>query len=135
MAAIRHLFNRLRMSDPVSQGETHQNGVLNALGRHKSNSDFFSNAATEADLFAPTKPEVDGDDCLHDCTSCSVKYPTRFNVEMSKHLYGHIKAWDRHVLVATGKSDWVGFSTVYCTTLTVADQQNPSGAGKLGRDY
>jgi hypothetical protein len=58
-------------------------------------------------LFTKTDPAVDGDDCLHDCASCSVKYPARFKIEESDALYGHVKAWEAHLVVATGKADWV----------------------------
>lgn len=64
-------------------------------------------AATTDALFPRTTPDVDGDDCTHDCESCNVKYPRHFKIEESDVLYGHIKGWSTHVLVATGKSDWV----------------------------
>ncbi len=63
--------------------------------------------STAAELFPRTTPEVDGEDCAHDCDSCTVKYPRSFKVEESDILYGHVKGWSTHVLVATGKSDWV----------------------------
>ncbi|KAI1486797.1 Sucrase/ferredoxin-like-domain-containing protein [Biscogniauxia mediterranea] len=59
------------------------------------------------ELFPPTDPAVDGEDCVHDCDSCHVHYPRGFKVEQSDMLYGNIGAWSTHVLVATGKSDWV----------------------------
>ncbi|KAI9745510.1 MAG: hypothetical protein M1818_001044 [Claussenomyces sp. TS43310] len=59
------------------------------------------------ELFPKVDPAVDGDDCNHDCGSCSVKYPRGFNVEMEDDLYGHVDGWSTHVLVATGKTDWV----------------------------
>lgn len=62
-------------------------------------------AATE--LFTKTDPAVDGDECLHDCESCSVKYPRGFKIDTEDVLYGHIKAWSTHLLVGTGKTDWV----------------------------
>jgi len=43
------------------------------------------------ELFAKTDPARDGDECLHDCDSCTV----------------HVKGWSTHVLVGTGKADWV----------------------------
>jgi hypothetical protein len=64
-------------------------------------------AADMAKLFPSTDPAVDGDDCTHDCESCHVKYPRGFKVEESDLLYGHVKGWSTHVIVATGKSDWV----------------------------
>lgn len=36
----------------------------------------FSKATRTGDLFPTTDPKIDGDDCLHDCSSCSVKYST-----------------------------------------------------------
>ncbi|RDW88961.1 hypothetical protein BP6252_00993 [Coleophoma cylindrospora] len=64
--------------------------------------------ATSIDtLFPKVDPAVDGDDCDHDCSSCHVKYPKGFKIEEGDKLYGHIKGWSTHVLVATGKADWV----------------------------
>ncbi|KAK8141193.1 hypothetical protein G3M48_000598 [Beauveria asiatica] len=59
------------------------------------------------ELFPKTDPAVDGDDCLHDCEGCSVKYPRGFKIETEDYLYGQVKEWATHVIVATGKSDWV----------------------------
>lgn len=59
------------------------------------------------DLFTKTDPATDGDDCLHDCEGCSIKYPRGFKIEESDVLYGHVKEWATHALVATGKTDWV----------------------------
>ncbi|KAL6865859.1 hypothetical protein ACO1O0_001958 [Amphichorda felina] len=59
------------------------------------------------DLFAKTDPATDGDDCLHDCDSCSLKYPRGFKVDESDVLYGQVKAWSTHLIVGTGKADWV----------------------------
>lgn len=58
-------------------------------------------------LFPRVAPEVDGEDCLRDCESCSVAYPRGFKIDEGDELYGHVKGWATHVLVATGKSDWV----------------------------
>ncbi|KAK2033876.1 hypothetical protein LX32DRAFT_634826 [Colletotrichum zoysiae] len=66
-----------------------------------------THGAPALELFPKTDPAVDGDDCDHDCESCHVKYPKGFKIEQSDELYGHVKAWSTHALVATGKSDWV----------------------------
>ncbi|APA07905.1 hypothetical protein SS1G_00480 [Sclerotinia sclerotiorum 1980 UF-70] len=58
-------------------------------------------------LFPKVDPAVDGDDCDHDCESCHVKYPKGFKIDEDDKLYGHVKGWSTHILVATGKSDWV----------------------------
>jgi hypothetical protein len=67
----------------------------------------FAKATKTEDLFPTTNPAIDGDDCLHDCSSCSVKYPRKFEIDESEELYGHVKGWSTHLLVATGKTDWV----------------------------
>ena len=70
-------------------------------------SDEFTNAKKTEELFPTTDPAVDGDDCLHDCASCSVKYPRKFEIDETEELYGHVKGWSTHLIVATGKTDWV----------------------------
>ena len=67
----------------------------------------FSTVQTVNDLFPCVDPQTDGADCLEDCSTCTIKYPSRFKVDESEELYGHINGWSTHVLVATGKSDWV----------------------------
>ena len=71
------------------------------------NSDEFTKARKTEDLFPTTDPAIDGDDCLHDCASCSVKYPRKFEIDETEELYGHVKGWSTHLIVATGKTDWV----------------------------
>jgi len=70
-------------------------------------SDEFIKAKKTEELFPTTDPAVDGDDCLHDCASCSVKYPRKFEIDETEELYGHVKGWSTHLIVATGKTDWV----------------------------
>ncbi|RYO37426.1 hypothetical protein AA0113_g11420 [Alternaria arborescens] len=70
-------------------------------------SDEFTKAKKTEELFPTTDPAVDGDDCLHDCASCSVKYPRKFEIDETEELYGHVKGWSTHLVVATGKTDWV----------------------------
>lgn len=67
----------------------------------------FTKARAADELFTKTDPAVDGDECAHDCASCEVKYPRKFEVDETEELYGHIKGWSTHLLVATGKTDWV----------------------------
>ncbi|KAF4974829.1 hypothetical protein FZEAL_8317, partial [Fusarium zealandicum] len=62
-------------------------------------------AVTE--LFVKTDPKVDGEECLHDCDGCASKYPRGFKIETEDVLYGQIQAWSTHLLVGTGKTDWV----------------------------
>lgn len=58
-------------------------------------------------LFPKVNPEVDGDDCEHDCDSCHIMYPKGFKIDEEDKLYGHVLEWSTHILVATGKTDWV----------------------------
>lgn len=60
-----------------------------------------------AELFPKVDPAVDGEDCDRDCDSCVVQYPRNFRIDEEDVLYGFVKGWSTHVLVATGKSDWV----------------------------
>ncbi|CAK7273569.1 hypothetical protein SEPCBS57363_005717 [Sporothrix epigloea] len=66
-----------------------------------------STTAPISDLFVKADPAIDGDDCSHDCSSCSTRYPRSFKVDHQDRLYGFVKGWSTHLLVATGKSDWV----------------------------
>ncbi|KAL1652385.1 hypothetical protein SLS61_004987 [Didymella pomorum] len=67
----------------------------------------FSKARKTEDLFPTTDPTIDGDDCLHDCATCTIKYPRKFEIDEAEELYGHVKGWQTHLIVATGKTDWV----------------------------
>jgi len=58
-------------------------------------------------LFPKVNPALDGEDCEHDCDSCHIKYPKGFKIDEDDKLYGHVKEWSTHVLIATGKTDWV----------------------------
>ena len=63
--------------------------------------------AKEGQLFPKTDPAVDGDECLHDCESCSVRLPSKWSIDEDDKLYGQLKGWSTHLIVATGKTDWV----------------------------
>lgn len=63
--------------------------------------------ATVDQLFPVVNKAVDGDDCDHDCASCVVQYPKGFKIDEEDELFGLVKGWSTHVLVATGKTDWV----------------------------
>ncbi|KAI6806546.1 sucrase/ferredoxin-like family protein [Hortaea werneckii] len=94
------LLNRLTsFTNPSKSGDS-TSGL-------KSRPDGFQTATTSSALFAPTDPAIDGDECLHDCASCSIQYPRKFAIDEDEKLYGEIKGWNRHLLVATGKTDWV----------------------------
>ncbi|KAJ9314755.1 hypothetical protein DTO271D3_5001 [Paecilomyces variotii] len=68
---------------------------------------FAGRADDGSDYVFPTvNPKEDGPDCTKDCADCTVRYPSKFKVETSRQLYGHIKPFTTHLLVATGKDDW-----------------------------
>ncbi|KAL1297204.1 hypothetical protein AAFC00_004774 [Neodothiora populina] len=67
----------------------------------------FQKASDAAQLFPKTDPAVDGEDCLHDCQTCTITYPRKFNIDEDDKLYGHVTGWNTHMVVATGKTDWV----------------------------
>lgn len=66
----------------------------------------FARAAPGA-LFPKVDPTVDGEDCDHDCESCEIQYPAKWKIDESQNMYGHVSGWATHLLVATGKTDWV----------------------------
>ncbi|KAI9932995.1 hypothetical protein ASPWEDRAFT_166646 [Aspergillus wentii DTO 134E9] len=68
--------------------------------------DDFQTASSDG-LFTKVDPAVDGEECLHDCSSCTVRYPAKFDVDQQDTLYGNVNGWATHLLVATGKTDWV----------------------------
>jgi hypothetical protein len=57
-------------------------------------------------LFPTVTPQDDGPDCLRDCADCTVHYPIKFHINGDRKLYGNVKPFTTHVLVATGRSDW-----------------------------
>lgn len=63
--------------------------------------------APEGKLFPKTDPLIDGEDCLHDCATCTTHYPAKFSIDEDDKLYGHVKGFSTHLVVATGKTDWV----------------------------
>ena len=63
--------------------------------------------APEGQLFPKVDPAVDGEDCNHDCATCEIKLPKGFKIDEKEELYGHVNGWATHILVATGKTDWV----------------------------
>jgi len=58
-------------------------------------------------IFPKVDSAIDGEDCVHDCASCEVQYPKAFKIDEEEKLYGHVNGWATHMLVATGKTDWV----------------------------
>lgn len=69
--------------------------------------DGFTKAPTTTSLFPKVDPAVDGENCEHDCESCAVQLPRGWEIDEDEKLYGQINGWGSHMLVATGKTDWV----------------------------
>ncbi|KAK2755993.1 hypothetical protein FQN54_005791 [Arachnomyces sp. PD_36] len=63
--------------------------------------------APEHSLFPKVDPAIDGEDCDHDCSSCTIRFPSKFSIDLEDKLYGNVEQWATHLLVATGKTDWV----------------------------
>ena len=84
-------------------------GLLNRLTPNASTSDLsgFSKAKAPTQLFPQTNPAEDGDECLHDCETCTIHLPKNFKIDEDEALFGHVKGWSRHIVCATGKTDWV----------------------------
>ncbi|OGM39924.1 sucrase/ferredoxin domain protein [Aspergillus bombycis] len=59
-------------------------------------------------IFPTVDPKIDGEECRQDCADCTVKWPSKVKVDNTLPMYGYIKQFHAHVLVATGKTDWVG---------------------------
>ena len=57
-------------------------------------------------LFPKVDPSLDGPDCLEDCSTCTIHYPAKWSIDEDEELYGHVKGWATHMLIATGKTDW-----------------------------
>lgn len=82
-------------------------------------------------IFPKVDPAQDGPDCLKDCADCTTQFPAKVKVETSMPLYGHIKEFHSHVLVATGRSDWKEKVGQEKGSLMEAFEQ-PSAKSKLG---
>lgn len=106
-----HLFRRgassLFSSSNVSLASSKTDAETDAVGDNALAADGFESVSASDKLFTKVDPAVDGEDCLHDCATCTVKYPAKFDIDHEDELYGHVKGWATHLLVATGKSDWV----------------------------
>lgn len=106
-----HLFRRgtssLFNSSNVSLASSKTDITTDAVGDSTLATEGFQSVSAADKLFTKPEASIDGEECLHDCSSCTVKYPAKFDVDMEDELYGKVDGWATHMLVATGKSDWV----------------------------
>ncbi|CZT24300.1 related to sucrose cleavage protein [Ramularia collo-cygni] len=91
---LKSLVNRFTPANDANSADT------------KPGPDGFLTATKYGALFTPTDPAVDGEDCLQDCANCSINYPKKWSIDEDDKLYGEIRGWSRHLIVATGKTDW-----------------------------
>lgn len=68
----------------------------------------FCSVKSADGLFPCTSAAVDGPESEQDCESCSIKYPRIWWVNESADIYGEVSEWSTHIIIATGKTDWVG---------------------------
>ena len=94
---------------------------------HRLKDNDFTKAPTPTTLFSTVDPSIDGEDCDHDCSTCTISYPKKFSIDEDDKLYGNVNGWSTHILVATGKTDWVR---------DVSDEKGSvmEAVGKHGRD-
>ncbi|KAK5093442.1 hypothetical protein LTR70_004803 [Exophiala xenobiotica] len=74
---------------------------------HEAASGEFRKEKDASSLFPKTDPKVDGEDCLHDCASCVESLPRKWEIDEEDELYGYVKGWETHLVIGTGKADWV----------------------------
>ena len=77
-----------------SQGHRHDH----RHGEHHRDKDY---------IFPSVHRDTDGPDCHRDCADCTVRYPWNFKINTERQIYGSVKPFGTHVLVATGKTDWI----------------------------
>jgi hypothetical protein len=98
------------MISALQRARTFLTPTSSSTNIHKSglNGDAaFTTAHATTALFPTVDRAVDGEDCDRDCATCTIEYPQKFSIDEDDKLYGHVKAWHTHMLVATGKTDWV----------------------------
>ncbi|KAK9236127.1 Sucraseferredoxin-like protein [Lipomyces kononenkoae] len=73
------------------------------MGIFSSFRTFRSSPGADADYILPTVPD---DGCNLVCDTCTAKVPSTLKIETGDRLWGTVKPWRYHILVATGKTDW-----------------------------
>ncbi|KAM5470234.1 hypothetical protein MauCBS54593_004119 [Microsporum audouinii] len=117
-AFLKRGLSSLSLSASSSQSNltTSTDNQVNDIPGETDNSDIDDRTAeqpvvfttaSEGVLFPKVRPELDGEDCNRDCASCTIRYPAKFIVDLEDKVYGNVTGWATHVLIATGKTDWV----------------------------
>lgn len=94
MPLISDLFLRTKVVGPTAKNNSVS---VTSCSEHKTGVD---------NLFPKVDPAIDGEECLRDCETCTIRLPKNFKIDEDDVLYGKVKPWATHVLVATGKTDW-----------------------------
>ncbi|KAK9485435.1 Sucrase/ferredoxin-like-domain-containing protein [Lipomyces starkeyi] len=63
----------------------------------------ISASESDTNYVLPTVPD-DGCDLV--CDTCTSKFPSSLKIDTEDRLWGSVKPWRYHILVATGKTDW-----------------------------
>ncbi|RMZ75395.1 hypothetical protein DV737_g5330, partial [Chaetothyriales sp. CBS 132003] len=100
----KSVFLNSRMQSLLERGRAYLGPTASS---QKATADGFTTVKAETGLFPKVDAKVDGDECLHDCASCTIAYPKKFSIDEGDKLYGHVNGWDTHLIVGTGKTDWV----------------------------
>lgn len=96
----------------------------------------FKKAPTPSSLFPEVDPSIDGEECDKDCESCTIKYPWTFRIDETDELYGRINGWATHILVATGRTDWVkDVANEKGSVMEAVDKFGPEGITSGVRTY
>ncbi|KAI9805039.1 MAG: hypothetical protein M1833_006343 [Piccolia ochrophora] len=95
------------MSTPLKSLLTNITSPFTSRPSTPSQHTGFTTAPNATSLFPIVDSAVDGEDCLHDCETCTIAYPRKFKIDEDDELYGQVTGWATHMLVATGKTDWV----------------------------
>lgn len=106
---LKTLFSRFdQITMPLNTLKRIGTALLNT--RQSSPSpDAATETTTKESLFPVVTKEEDGDDCDHDCDACP-GYPRSFEkvgIDTDDKLWGSIKKYSTHVIVATGETDWI----------------------------
>lgn len=127
------------MQSLLERGRSFLTPTPSSANIHGSKTGAFAKAHNEKALFPSPNPAIDGEDCLRDCSDCTVHYPAKFSIDEDDKLYGHVNGWDTHLIVGTGKTDWVRDVTDEKGSVMQAvgkygqefDMSNGRGKGKL----
>ncbi|KAF3902658.1 hypothetical protein ABW20_dc0107293 [Dactylellina cionopaga] len=76
--------------------------MLRRLVRTFTHPNHSNSTVTKETLFDPIPSN-----CDLDCNSCTLKYPANFKIEEGHDLWQTGDEWATHIIIATGKSDWV----------------------------